>query len=447
MNLRSLCFNILKQVEGGSFVQNELKDLSGLDGRDAALVTKIVKGVVRNRIRLERKIASASSRPLSNLDGDTLLFLLIGVYQLTEMDGIPSYAAVNETVNAMKKRRMHKTAGFVNGVLRTIAKNKHETETYESESERLSVEYSFPLWLVERWGKNYTPLHLEELLKAMNSEPQTSIFVNEKKITPANLSAELSAEGIRCERNKYFDDMLIVEEGRAADTGAFKKGSFYIQDPASRLVSKVASLLSDKTGSAILDVAAAPGGKSINLLCDGYNVVSSDISPAKLNIMKDNLIRMELDSNLLAALDAEKPLPFARPFKIILLDAPCSACGRVRRAPEIKYRLAPDDFEFLASQQSKILSNLSGWVEDGGYLVYATCSIDRSEDEDVIEGFLGAHPEFVLADPRSFSRQLPLLNEITDGKGFIRTDALIGEMDGFFIAVLKKMADGGSLSV
>jgi 16S rRNA (cytosine967-C5)-methyltransferase len=444
MNLRLLCFNILKKVEGGSFIQNELKRLDGLNARDAAFSTRLVKGVIRNRLKLERRIAAASSRSLTEIDSDTLLFALIGAYQLEEMDGIPSYAAVNETVKAMKSLKMHKNSSFVNGVLRTISKGQPGAVDYADEAERLSVEYSFPLWLVKRWSKQYDGSRLEALFREMNNEPLTSIFVNRKKISLDDLTAEISIEGVKCKKNAIFDDMLMVEEGRAADTDAFKRGCFYIQDPASRLVAKIISLIADTAESSILDAASAPGGKSINLLCDGYNSVASDISYSKLIVMKENLHRMGLNENQLIALDTEKTLPFSNRFRIVLLDAPCSACGRVRRAPEIKYRLTPEDFDFLSGQQSRILSNLSDYVEDGGYLVYATCSIDESEDEDVIEKFLGEKPAFAMIDPKSFSEKLPILKEITDNKGYIRTDSLLGNMDGFFIAVMKKTTAGGS---
>jgi 16S rRNA (cytosine967-C5)-methyltransferase len=444
MNLRLLCFNILKKVEGGSFVQNELKMLDGLNGRDAAFVTQLVKGVVRNRLKLERRIAAASSRAFSGIDPDTLIFLLIGAYQLEEMDRVPSYAAVNETVKAMKSLKMHKTLSFVNGILRTISKGKAGAVDYADEAERLSVEYSVPPWLVERWSKQYDSDHLEIILKEMNSEPLTNIFVNRNKILLDDLIDEFSLSNVKCEKNEFFDDMLTIVEGRAADTDAFKRGCFYIQDTASRLVAKVVSLIADTAESSILDAAAAPGGKSINLLCDGYDVISSDISRSKLIVTKENLQRMGLNENRLIVLDAEMPLPFSRRFRIILLDAPCSACGRIRRAPEIKYRLKPEDFNFLSEQQLRLLSNTSDYVEDGGYLVYATCSVDESEDENVIEKFLENKPAFALIDPRSFSENRPVLNEITDDRGFIRTDNLLGKMDGFFIAVMKKVKDSGS---
>lgn len=444
MNLRLLCFNILKSVEGGSFIQNELKRLDGLNARDAAFTTRLVKGVIRNRLKLERRIAAASSRSLSKIDSDTLLFALIGAYQLDEMDGVPSYAAVNETVKAMKSLKMHKTSSFVNGVLRTVSKGQPGTVDYTDEAERLSVEYSFPLWLVERWSKQYDGSRLEALLKEMNSEPLTSIFVNINKISLDDLIAEISLEGVKCKKNEFFDDMLTVEEGRAAYTDAFNHGCFYIQDPASRLVAKIVSLIADTAESSILDAASAPGGKSLNLLCDGYNPVASDISYSKLIVMKENLHRMGLNENQLIALDAEKPLPFSNRFRIVLLDAPCSACGRIRRAPEIKYRLTPEDFDFLSAQQLRLLSNLSDYIEDGGFLVYATCSIDRIENEDVIEKFLRDKPAFAMIDPKSFGGKLTILAEITDDEGFIRTDSLLGKMDGFFIAIMKKTTAGGS---
>jgi 16S rRNA (cytosine967-C5)-methyltransferase len=446
MNIRSVCFDILKRTDEGSFIQKELMTLEGLSSRDAAFATRIVKGVIRHRLKLEHRIAAASTRTISEIDKDTLLFLLIGAYQLTEMDGVPSYAAVNETIQAMKSRKMHKTSSFVNGILRAISKGKTGLTEFSNEKERLSVEYSIPQWLVERWSEQYDGNRLETLFQEMNNEPLTSIFVNLNKITIDDLIAELSNDGVECSRNDFFDDMLIVDEGRVADTDAFKGGCFYIQDPASRLVAKMVSLIAETAESSILDAASAPGGKSINLLCDGHSVISADISHDKLILMRENLRRMELDENHLIALDAEKPLPFSNRFRIILLDAPCSACGRIRRAPEIKYRLAPEDFDFLSVQQYRILSNLSGWVEDGGYLVYSTCSIDKSEDEDVIEQFLETHPDYALMDPKSFSQKLLLINKITSDKGFIQTDSLLGKMDGFFIAVMKKVTDGDSCS-
>lgn len=437
-NSRLLAYRILSSVEAGAQLQEALNKAKITDKQERPFITFLTKGVVRNKIKLETLISSFSSIPLAKIDPEARLFLMIGLFQIQEMDSVPDYAAINETVSAMKREQLHKASGFVNGILRAVARKREKLQTVNENNSGLdlfSVKYSWPPWLLERYEKQYGSDLLEKVLISTHMEPATTLFVNLKKVAIDEVIRSLEREGINAKKDKYFNDMLTIEGGMVSETLAFRDGMLYIQDTASRLVARVVSLVSR---GRILDAASAPGGKSINLLADGHDVTSADINQAKLEMLKENFSRMGFRTDDVMALDASADLPFDDDdkFDTILLDAPCSATGRIRRAPEIKYHLKPESFESLHKTQTVLIANLSGYVRGGGHLIYSTCSIDREENEKVIEKFLSDNQEYSLVDPMGFlPNELEIF--ILDNK-YIKTLPHIGEMDGFFIAVMKK---------
>jgi len=433
-NLRHLAFKVLKCVERDEFLDIALNKYIPSTEEEAAFLTYLSKGVVRNRIKLESIVSDYSKRPLSEIDPDTLNFILIGTFQLLHMDAVPDYAAINETVNGMKREKLFRTTGFVNGVLRSISRNKPVERDFSDELQECAFRYSYSLWLLERIKDQYGWEQTKEIVRQMHAEPNLTIFVNKKKTDLEGLRRSLSARGIETERTELFDDMLIITKaGRITDTEEFIAGHFYIQDMASRLVAKIAASV---CRGAVLDAAAAPGGKSMNLILDGCETYSSDISENRIDMMKRNFERMGLSMDRIFLQDAAGDFAFKKKFQTLLFDAPCSATGRIRKAPEIKYRLAEKDFIELATLQLGILRNLSHYVEPGGYLVYATCSIDRMENEEVIETFLRETADYSLFPPSRIPAEN--IHRFIVDDAYFKTYNHLNMMDAFFIAVLKR---------
>ncbi len=434
LNTRALAYSALVQIEKGSTIQEALSELRIGDERERKFVTTLVKGTVRNKLKLNWIINKYSKIRIKKMDRATYLFLLIGFYQLIEMDSVPDYAAVDETLNAMKKLKLKRSTGFVNGILRAFIRDEKNIQLPDNKNiQRLSVVYSFPEWLIERFSKHYDDNTLRKIIETFLNEPALSVFINKRDRETPRILDSLKSEGIEFAENEYFDDMITVNGSRISETSAFKDGYLYIQDNASRLVSFVTGALD---GSTVLDAAASPGGKTINLLADGKDVTSVDISEHKTSTLRSNLQRLRLNADKIHIADSTKPLPFDTKFDIVLLDSPCSATGRIRKAPEIKYRLSENDFSALNELQLKLLQNLQNYVIDGGYLVYSTCSLDRHENEDVINEFLQNNPGWKLNDPTPFLPEKFPRAAVKDN--FIKTISLIEEMDGFFIAVLSR---------
>ncbi|MBN2134233.1 MAG: hypothetical protein JW737_00735, partial [Acidobacteria bacterium] len=288
-NLRQISYQILKKVDKGNFHQELLNNLTELDSRDINFVRVLVKGVLKNRILISKFISKYSSRKIDKIESDVLIFLEIGFYQLIWMDSVPDYAALNETLEAMKKTGLHKAAGLVNAVLRAFIRDNKDITWTESLS--TDVRYSVPAWLYSRIEKQYSPKFAEKIAESMNNEPDMTVFINTNRMQREEVEKGLQADGIEFERSVLFDDMMIVKGGGITNSVPFKQGALYIQDQGSRLVAFIASKVAEGT---ILDAAAAPGGKTVNLIADGYEVFAADISSLKLIRLQENLERLHL---------------------------------------------------------------------------------------------------------------------------------------------------------
>jgi 16S rRNA (cytosine967-C5)-methyltransferase len=267
-------------------------------------------------------------------------------------------------------------------------------------------------------------------MKASNQVPPISIRTNTLKTTRGELVAKFEESGIECELSRFLPDSFNVRGANAVmDFPGFKEGLFAVQDEAAQLISM---LIAPVAGECILDASAAPGGKSTHLASlsgGGAFVAAMDINYDKLRFLRDNTHRLGAERVLPVCADAAAPLPFADSFDGVLLDAPCSALGVIRRRPEIKYGRSESYINRLAALQERMLANLSGAVRKGGTLVYATCSVEPEEGERVIETFLAKNPEFYLDDPRP---HLPEpVRELIEGN-YLRTYPHRDGMDGFF---------------
>jgi len=411
------------------------------DVRDRGLAMELVYGVVRNLKNLDfvigRFIKKAPKGP-SPLITD---ILRLAAYQVLYLDRVPEHAAVFEAVEQAKAERLA-ASKFVNGVLRSFLRG-HASVVYpdldRDPVSYLAIKYSFPYWLVARWVNRFGPVEAESLMRASNSVPPLTLRVNTLKASRDSFIETLTGTGIEAVPTAYSSDGVTISGyPDVAELPGYKEGIFAVQDEAAQLVSL---LVSPHKGQNILDACAAPGGKSCHLAAlsgDGAAIVAADKSIKKLGLLKESTARLGIEGVSPLVADASLPMPFKVLFDGVLLDAPCSATGVIRRRPEIKYLRKEGDIARLSALQGRMLDNLAALVKPGGALVYATCSTEPEEGEGVIEGFLAVHPEYALDDT---ARYLPEAARwlVTD-TGYLRTYPHRHGTDGFFaVRLVKKL--------
>jgi 16S rRNA (cytosine967-C5)-methyltransferase len=437
---RRAAFDILRRVEAeGAYASALVSALpqSSLSREDRALAQEIALGVLRWQRSLDYFIERYSRRPVKRLDLSVLISLRMGLYQLRHLTRIPPSAAVNESVNLVKIARAASAAGMVNAVLRNAARHIEEAPgaAIDDAAERASVEVSHPRWMLERWATWMGETESLALALANNEPPLGTFRVNTLRATVDEALARLLDEGLTARPSEYVPGAFVVESGPAsATTQAVERGLIYLQDEASQLVSL---LLEPRNDERILDLCAAPGSKSSHLAAlteEKAWIVACDIHPHRLATLAATCHRLGIGSVDAVALDATSEMPVlesAQKFDRVLIDAPCSGTGTLRRNPEIKWRLAPDDIQRLSDVQSSLLERGASMLASGGRLVYSTCSIEREENEGVIRRFIEGGAPFRLLEPKAHT------NLIT-GDGFVRTFPHKHGTDGFFAAVLEK---------
>lgn len=423
----------------GAWSDGHLKRLlkeAHLDRRDAGLATRLCFGVLQNRMLIDWHLKSFCHTPLDKLDLKVLCSLRVAVYQLLFLDKIPSSAAVNEAVNMTKKHcRNPRAAGMVNGILRAILRQEKMPEpNMADQTERLSIAYSHPAWLVNEFISALDIVAAESLLAADNEQPPITAQVNTCKVTLDEAKQVLESEGIAAQCHPVLKDCLILTNtGSLEQLKSFQDGLFYVQDCAARFAVTAARL---QPGMRVLDCCAAPGGKSFAAAIDMRNrgkVISCDIHEHKIKLLQAGKERLGLDiiSPLLhSATDLKKE--WVGSFDAVITDVPCSGLGIIRKKPDIRYK-DPVPLAGLPKVQTAILENCSNYVKPGGTLIYATCTLLKRENEDIVLDFLSRHSDFYLE-----SLDLP----IADGTNQMLTFwPHVHGTDGFFAARLRKKED------
>ncbi|WP_373047059.1 16S rRNA (cytosine(967)-C(5))-methyltransferase RsmB [Vulgatibacter sp.] len=395
---RAIAYAVLRRVEEQDAFANlaldaELSSAGVLDPRDAALATELAYGVLRRRVALDRALSPLVKGGLAGLEDRVRDLLRLGAYQLL-YTRIPPHAAVGETVNTARRVGLARAAGLINAVLRRLGREGAPAlpDPASDPLGALEVQGSLPRWLAERL---LSRLGIEEALAfaaAIDQPAPPTLRVNRKRTTRETLEARLATEaaGARISRTPLAEDGLLVEGGGSlARLPAFAEGLFSQQDEAAQLVGE---LCGPAAGARVLDACAAPGGKSCHLAERGAGeVISVDVHERKARRIGDEARRLGLDGIVrpLGA-DASKPLPAAAkgPFDLVLVDAPCSALGTLRRHPELRYRRTPEDVARMVETQALILDNVATEVRPGGILVYAVCSILPEEGPDQVRAFL-----------------------------------------------------------
>ena len=442
---RVAAFDILLRVERESSYASDLlhshthRDLSTVDH---ALATELVMGVLRWRSLLDAKISAASSQPLNKLDLEVLIALRLAAYQFGWLTRIPPRAALHESVELVKRARKRSAAAFVNAVLRKLSKDPlcpsvHSVVSVVNLSaDTLGNTYAHPLWLVERWVKAYGLEAAKKICEYNQSTPATSIRLR----TPTSES-ELAEEGISLAPGALLTNARRIHSGDVTKTKPFRKGHIVIQDEASQLI---APLIGQGHGQ-ILDCCAAPGGKTVAIADQnpGAAITATEIHPHRARRMK-KLFPEDSERVRILAADARN-LPLAARFDRILADVPCSGTGTLARNPEIKWRLKPEDLRELHDRQLAILRSAASHLKPAGRLVYSTCSLEREENEDVVEEALRQDPNLRVTDCRHELDRMkaagtlswPDPASLTSGP-YLRTIPGIHPSDGFFAAILEQ---------
>lgn len=443
-NPRREAFRILRRVEDGGAFASVLLDHSAAllrDPREVALLTELVLGVLRRRASLDHAIARAATRPLDDLDREVLTAIRIGAYALLFLDRVPDFAAVDTAVALVKETDHAKAAGFANGVLRRIARERFAllpSPPATGDVDALALFRSHPAWwtrrLVDRFGWDRA-----DVLLAANNEPAATVLAPWPAAgSGAALVESLAADEVVVEACRFVPEALRVVSGVPQRARAFREGAFWIQDEASQLAVR---LFGAVVGPRVLDACAAPGGKTIALAARTAEtglVVAADRHAGRLSRLTDNVKRLRAGNIVALACDMSRSAPILGSFDDVLVDAPCSGMGTLRRHPEIRWRLNPDELAVLGERQRRILSATADLVRAGGRLVYSVCSIEPEEGEEVIGAFLAARPEFVRADPRD-GLSIAARGIVGDDLA-LRTTPFYDGMDGFFAALLTRRA-------
>lgn len=400
-----------------------------------AFITQLVNGTLRNMINIDYIIDKFSKTPTRKMKPLILNILRIGVYQIMYMDKVPVSAACNEAVKIAKAHGFKSLSGFVNGVLRNIARNKDNIEYPKKDSkEYISVKYSYPMWIIDYWLENYSLEQIKNICIANNRSPHISICVNTNKITKQELVKKLRAEGIEADANTNLENSIYISKtNNISKTKCYQQGLFHIIDESSMLA---ITLLNPAKGSDVVDVCAAPGGKSF---CSGYimqnegSIISRDIHSHKVQLISDGIKRLGLDCIHTEVKDAMSDDDTKVDF--VIVDAPCSGLGLAGKKPDIKYNKTMDDIDSLVDIQRQILTKAQSMVKKNGKLLYSTCTISHKENVDNMKWFISNY-DFEPVDLTSTMPNGLNFETAKDGYVEITPDKMLS--DGFFIAVLRR---------
>jgi 16S rRNA (cytosine967-C5)-methyltransferase len=446
---RAAAFEILLKVEREDSYATELLHsdrMATLSSRDHGLATELVMGVLRWQSLLDQRLAGASSQKVARLDDEVLIALRLGTYQLEFLSRVPAHAAIFESVELVKAARKRSAASFVNAVLRKIAAAGAEKKDKDFAAEigksldsiALAENAAHPAWLVARWVEQYGLETTRRICAYDQAVPGSAIHIHGDSPEVERVDAELAASGVQLLPGRLLSRARRVVSGDVTRTRAYEEGRISVQDEASQLV----ALLTGR-GEKILDCCAAPGSKTALLAKRNprAKVFATELHPHRARLLK-NLTRSR---NIFVVAADARHLPFAIHFDRILADVPCSGTGTLGRNPEIKWRLQIDDLRDLQSRQIDILKSAIAQLVVGGRLVYSTCSLEREENEAVVEAALDGATELQIVDFKGELEQLRQAGEIVwedidsllAGR-YLRTIPGIHPCDGFFAAMIER---------
>lgn len=451
---REAALEVLVRVEEDRSYSNLLLNRTlqqyRLERQDAALATELVYGTIQRLNTIDYYLARFVAKGMDKLQPWVRALLRLGFYQLHYLTRIPDHAAVSEAVNIAKKRGHPGISGMVNGVLRNVSRRKAELVLPSDlpPVRRIALEHSHPEWMVRRWIDQYGEAACEAMCRANNEPPHTSVRVNRLRVTRDELIARLREAGLTAEPSPAAPDGVLVRGGgNMALAPEYGAGLYSVQDESSMLV---AEWVEPQPGQRVLDCCAAPGGKTAHMaekMGDRGEIVACDVHEHKEKLVREQAERLGLRSIRTVVADARtlKERFAAESFDRILLDAPCSGLGVIRRKPDMKWAKSESEIAAVAEVQRELLEAVHPLLKPGGVLVYSTCTVERSENEEQIADFCRRHPEFAPDAP-----DVPQGTAQADKLRSLRPDALGGGAvqilpsdygsDGFFIARLTKRA-------
>lgn len=414
------------------------------DERDRGLAAEIVTGTLRWLRALDHLIVHFSKRPIGKLDPEVVTILRLSLYQILHLDRVPASAVVDDAVNLTRGARKPSAAGFVNAVLRSTLRQRHALPMPArpgGASDRaaalayLGVTHSHPEWLVARWLDRVGFDNTERWVGFNNETPAMTVRANRLRATRETVQAELAARGVETAPTRYAQDGLEIRAGNPLATDP--AGLFVVQDEASQLVALAAGA---RPGERVLDLCASPGGKTTAMaadMADSGFIAACDVRPARIELLGRTVRSSGASHVQVVHAPAAGPLPFAGAvFDRVLVDAPCSGLGTIRRDPDIRWRREEADLAALARDQVALLARAAGTLKPGGRLVYATCSSEPEENEAVVDAFLSTHREFALTPVAGCEGAL---TPFIDARGMMRTLPFAHELEAFFAAALTKV--------
>ncbi|APG28309.1 16S rRNA (cytosine(967)-C(5))-methyltransferase [Syntrophotalea acetylenivorans] len=445
---RKMAWEILARVEEGMFsdlaLDAALSNASQLEDRDRALLTELVYGVLRYRGRLDFALSHCCSQPLRKVEPAVLRLLRLGCYQILLLDRIPVRAAVHETVELAKRLGLSRATGFVNGILRAVDRRRESIpwpDPRKAPLAHLQHVLSLPKWLAQTWLKEFGAAEALALAEAMLQVAPFTVRVNSLQQGREEFLAALTDAGYQAMATAYAPEGISIEGGGSRRLPGDDRGAYQLQDQASMLI---AHLLAPQPGERLLDACAAPGGKTTHLAALADNraeIMALDISAARLALVEQSALRLGTQGISCRAWDLTAAPDFLKngSFDGILVDAPCSGLGTLRRNPESRWRRQPADLAVNAERQLAILSRAAPLLRTGGRLVYSLCTFTQEETEGVVQKFLAAYPEFERIDLRL---QVPeAWRELFDEQGALRTwPHHHGGMDAFFAVGFRRKA-------
>lgn len=435
---RRVAFEILLRVEDGAYASVLLatreQELSPLD---RALCHELVMGVLRWQLWLDRLIEHYANRKAGEFDTAVRVILRLGLYQLRFLSRVPASAAVNESVNLVKFARLRSAGGLVNAVLRRATREPEydPAATIQDPIEKIAVATSHPVWLIERWTHEFGGVEAEAFARSNNEAAPVAFRVVKTRAQSNEVIEQLRRAGAELIPSKIVAGGWRINNGSSLLAEPVRNGKVYVQDEASQLVAEVVEA---QPGHRVLDLCAAPGSKAshiADITNDSASIVAADVHEHRLRTVIQTTGTHGLSSIHCIALDGLQALPLAgNAFDRVLVDAPCSGTGTLRRNPEIRWRISPADIQALSQIQLKLLANAAGTVKPGGRLVYSTCSVEIDENEEVQQAFLENNRNFRPAD-------LHLDSSLLTPSGSARTWPYRDGTDGFFICAFERKSE------
>ena len=463
VNEREIVLAVLLEVtENGQFSHIILRDVLSkyqyLEKRERAFITRVTEGTLEHMIEIDYILDRFSKVKVKKMKPVIRGILRSAVYQLKYMDSVPDRAVCNEAVKLAVRKGFSGLKGYVNGVLRSVARGLDDVQYPGEKMEELSVRYSCPKWILDLWGRTYGTEVIEKMLNDFQQEKPVTIRCCLNRISPDRLREQLESEGITVEKHPYLPYAFQISGyDYLNDLAAFQEGFFTVQDISSMLVAEIAS---PEAGAQVIDVCAAPGGKALHtaeklymaeaqLLKDenaqknrtAGHVEARDLTEGKVELIRENIERTGLTNISAVCRDASVPDRDAEGrADLVIADLPCSGLGVIGKKPDLKYKASPEGIDSLVRLQQKILSCAQSYVKPGGTLIYSTCTVNPGENIDNVHWFLQQYPEFSPGDIRD--RICPELRESVVEKGCIQLLPGVHKSDGFFIARLVRNHGG-----